>query len=417
MRFSIINEDFYDEVDNFSDDEILNIINESYGSLEISKDGLCSELFSKIVKDVREHNYTVKNLTRKEVESQIKSFNEKKIELKKKIDIASSNHNFRDFVRYNSEINSLKEPVNYFNRNIYIIGNSIDIIHYENIKVPWIKELDVVIVNEENSYSISHDGLSLHNHPEYTIFSSDCIVKTALVLFLPDRIQNLDNIVAHELNHCYQGFCEYKTLVKHNVDISYSEYIKQHSKDLLFFNKYIQNYRFSLIDFSEQDVVNTIINKKYICNNDDYTEMINIIMNFMYFLSNNEIRAYKETMTQEMKQFFSNNKQYSTNIKDRKRLLLKSSKMFRFYYNIEKVIEHLKNNVDSNLEYYIFNYFKNVFINCYGLYKRKQNKSAYIYINLNQFYSKMKHKVDMFMKHSDKIFAHYYMNNPNETLL
>ena len=77
--------------------------------MEISKDGLCSELFSKIVKDVREHNYTVKNLTRKEVESQIKSFNEKKIELKKKMDITSSNHNFRDFTRYNSEINSLKE--------------------------------------------------------------------------------------------------------------------------------------------------------------------------------------------------------------------------------------------------------------------------------------------------------------------
>ena len=91
--------------------------------------------------------------------------------------------------------------------------------------------------------------------------------------------------------------------------------------------------------------------------------------------------------------------------------------MFRFYYNIDKVIDHLKNNTDSNLEYYIFNYFKNVFINYYGLYKRKQNKSAYMYINLNQFYSKMKHKVDMFMKHSDKIFAHYYMNNPNESLL
>ena len=41
MWFSIINEDFYDEVDNFSDDEILNIINESYGSLEIRRDGLC----------------------------------------------------------------------------------------------------------------------------------------------------------------------------------------------------------------------------------------------------------------------------------------------------------------------------------------------------------------------------------------
>ena len=74
---------------------------------------------------------------------------------------------------------------------------------------------------------------------------------------------------------------------RHNIDISYSEYIKQHSKDLLFFNKYIQSYRFSLIDFSEQDVVNAIINKKYICNNDEYAEMINIIMNFMYFLSNN----------------------------------------------------------------------------------------------------------------------------------
>ena len=66
------------------------------------------------------------------------------------------------------------------------------------------------------------------------------------------------NIVAHELNHCYQGFCDYKTLIKHNAEKTIRQIF--HSPLYNSFSKYVMNVFRELYLYNENK---SNLNKEY----------------------------------------------------------------------------------------------------------------------------------------------------------